>query len=385
MANSPLHILHVIHNLDPDSGGPPEHLLQLSRGYSETGTQMEVLTLDAPDAPYLSRYPFPVHAMGPATSTFGYSRKAAAWLFANAGRYSGIVIDGLWQHAAMPARAAARKARVPYVVFPHGMLDPWFKEKYPLKHLKKQAFWLLAQYKVMRDAKAVVYTTEFERDLAQGVFWPFQETSAVVPLGTTRPVSDPEAQCAAFLAAFPALRGHRFLLFLSRIHEKKGCDLLIAAFGKLAAVYPDVDLVMAGPDPTGLKATLEQMAHAGGFANRVHWLGMLQGDVKWGAFRSAEAFVLPSHQENFGIAVAEAIACDLPVLISDKINIWNYVTEDGTGLVETDTEEGTVRLLQGWLAASPQQRAAMVAQTAPSFEKRFSMRTCALRLEALFH
>ena len=110
---------------------------------------------------------------------------------------------------------------------------------------------------------------------------------------------------------------------------------------------------------------------------------MLQGDAKWGAFYAAEAFILPSHQENFGIAIAEAIACRLPVLISDKINIWNYVAEDGTGLVESDTEDGTLRLLERWLALSPEEQGAMAERTESSFDRRFSMRTCAANIRSL--
>ncbi len=110
---------------------------------------------------------------------------------------------------------------------------------------------------------------------------------------------------------------------------------------------------------------------------------MLEGDAKWGAFYAAEAFVLPSHQENFGIAVAEAIACRLPVLISNKINIWNYITEDGTGFVDEDTEAGTLRLLERWLTLPEREKAAMVAATDASFDKRFSMRNCAAAIRTL--
>ncbi len=378
-----MRLLHVIHDLAPAGGGPPENLLQLARGYREVDVEPEVLSLDAPEASYLGRYPFPVHALGPARGTFGYSPAARGWLEAHARRYDGILIDGLWQYPGLAARAGALAARVPYFVFPHGMLDPWFRRRYPAKHLKKQAFWWLGQYRVLRDADRVIFTTEAERDLAPETFTPHQWRDAVVPLGTNRPEGDPEAQRAAFFGALPALRGRRFLLFLSRIHPKKGCDLLLRAFCQVAPAHPELDLVMAGPDPDGLRPGLEAIASEAGLAGRVHWPGMLQGDAKWGAFRAAEAFVLPSHQENFGIAIAEAIACGLPVLISDKINIWHYITEDGTGFVEEDTGPGTLRLLERWFALQPAEQAAMAARTGPSFDKRFSMRTCAARIRAL--
>ncbi len=378
-----MRLLHIIHNLAPAGGGPPEHLLQLSRGYREVGVEPEVLSLDAANADYLARYPFPVHALGPVRTTFGYSAAARDWLQVHARDYDALIIDGLWQYPGLAASTAARAAGVPYLVFPHGMLDPWFRRQYPGKHLKKQAFWWAGQYRVLRDAHRVVFTTEAERELGLETFWPHRWRDAVVPLGTSRPAGDPEAQREAFFRAVPGLRERRFLLFLSRIHPKKGCDLLLQAFSRIAPQNLGLDLVMAGPDPDHLRPALEAIAAERGVASRVHWPGMLQGDVKWGAFRAAEAFVLPSHQENFGIAIAEAIACRLPVLISNKINIWQYVTEDGTGLVEDDTEQGAYRLLERWLTLGPTERVAMVNRTDASFENRFSMRRCAERIRAL--
>ena len=171
---------------------------------------------------------------------------------------------------------------------------------------------------------------------------------------------------------------------MGRIHEKKGCDLLIEAFSRVAAADPELDIVMAGPDQVGLRARFEQMAAELGVGSRIHWAGMLEGDAKWGAFHAAEAFILPSHQENFGIAIAEAIACRKPVLISDKINIWHYVTEDAVGFVEDDTVSGTERLLRSWMGLTRQEREAMVARTDACFDKRFSMRNCALALRGIF-
>ena len=377
-----LRLLHVIHDMSPAGGGPPENLLQLAKGYREVGVSPEVLSLDSPDAEYLGRYPFPIHALGPFSSNFGYSPALRDWLALHGREYDALIVDGLWSYPGVAVRASALRHKVPYFVFPHGMLDPWFRERYPLKHRKKQLFWWLAQYKVLRDANRVIFTTEMERELAP-TFSPHRWTSAVVPLGTTRPAGDPAEHSSAFYAAQPALRGRRFLLFLSRIHEKKGCDLLLKAFAQVAPLHPELDLVLAGPDRDGLRPVLEIIVQEQGLADRVHWPGMLEGDAKWGAFQAAEAFVLPSHQENFGIAIAEAIACRLPVLISNKINIWNYVTEDGTGFVDEDDEAGTLRLLEQWLALSAQDKAAMVARTDASFEKRFSMRTCAAAIRTL--
>ena len=171
---------------------------------------------------------------------------------------------------------------------------------------------------LLRHAGAVLFTSEEERRLAERAFLPYALKPRVVAYGTAEVPGDPAAQRAAFAAAVPQLAGKPFLLFLSRIHVKKGCDLLVEAFGRVAAQAPDLQLVIAGPDQAGQVAALRATADGLGIADRVHFPGMISGDVKWGAFRSCTAFVLPSHQENFGIAVVEAAACGAAVLISDK-------------------------------------------------------------------
>jgi glycosyltransferase involved in cell wall biosynthesis len=181
----------------------------------------------------------------------------------------------------------------------------------------------------------------------------------VVAYGTSTPPDDAARLRDVFLAAYPELRGRCLLLFLSRIHEKKGCDLLIRALASVAATEPDIHLVIAGPDQKGCVARLMHLAEDLGVTDRITWPGMLRDDMKWGAFYSAQAFILPSHQENFGIAVAEALGCGLPVLISDKVNIWREVRAHRAGLVAPDTLQGTEQLLLEWRALTGDQRQQM--------------------------
>jgi glycosyltransferase involved in cell wall biosynthesis len=178
---------------------------------------------------------------------------------------------------------------------------------------------------------------------------------------------------AAFLTAHPALAGRRILLFLSRIHVKKGCDLLVHAFAQVAAREPSLHLVIAGPDQTGWLAALQALAAERGVADRITWPGMLRNEMKWGAFYSAEAFVLPSHQENFGIAVAEALGCGLPALISDKVNIWREVQTSRAGLVAPDTRDGTLSLLERWLSLTVAERSLMGKSARELYMRRFTV------------
>jgi glycosyltransferase involved in cell wall biosynthesis len=366
-------ILHILPSVNPVGGGPLEGVRQRGKRLLEMGHDVEVLSLDDPLQPFIEKYGLKVHAIGPSVGKFGYNAQLKPWLLQFASAYDSIVINGLWQYHAFGAWRALKNLKQPYFVFTHGMLDPWFKKAYPLKHLKKILYWHWADYRVLRDAAAVLFTSEDERMLARESFSRYRVNEEVVAYGTQNPPQDEERLRAHFLAAFPALAGTRNLLFLSRIQEKKGCDLLIDAFAQTAAQDPAFRLIMAGPDQTGWVATLKQQAAQLGISDRIHWLGMLQNDMKWGAFYTSEAFVLPSHQENFGIAVAEALGCGLPVLISNKVNIWREIEADHAGFVEHDTKEGTVKLLHRWLQLGPPERQALRVNARRSFEKRFTV------------
>lgn len=366
-------ILHLLSTIDPRAGGPTEGVRQSGIDMTAQGHEVEVVTLDDPAKPYIAAFPLTVHALGPSKGNYGLTPHLVPWLRQHAPRFDAVIINGLWQYHSYGAWKALRTLDVPYYVFPHGMLDPWFKRTYPLKHLKKALYWPWAEYRVLRDAKRVLFTAEEERVLARQSFRLYRANEEVVAFGTNPPPAFSEPVREAFLAAHPDLAGKRLILFLGRIHEKKGCDLLIKAFAQVRDLDPAAHLVMAGPDGGDWMPTLQALARELGIADRITWTGMLLGDLKWGAFHASDAFILPSHQENFGIAVAEALGCGLPALISDKVNIWREVEADGAGIVGTDTVDGTVASLTRWLTMDPTLAAAMRTQAMQTFKRRFTV------------
>ena len=255
-------ILHIIHSVSPAVGGPIEGIKQLSRAKAILGWEIEVACLDRPDAPWLKDFPLKVHAMGPAYLGYGYSPRFVPWLKAHCHDYTFVVVNGIWQYGSFAAWRVLRKAVVPYFVFTHGMLDPWFKKNYPLKHLKKWLYWPWAEYRVLRDATAVLFTCMEEKILARRSFWLYRCNEAVVNYGTAGWTGNADAQRQCFLEKFPELKGKRLLLFLGRIHEKKGGDLLIDAFHRIVTERPDADfhLVMAGPDDNAFARGLKHTA-----------------------------------------------------------------------------------------------------------------------------
>jgi glycosyltransferase involved in cell wall biosynthesis len=414
-----MRILRAINSVDPAHGGPTESIKQVSAVHLRQGHDVEVVCLDPPDAPWLKDFPLPVTALGPGRTKYNYTPRFVPWLRTHRRDYDAVIINGIWQYNSFGTWQALHGTDTPYFVFPHGMLDPWFKEEYPLKHLKKWLYWPWAEYRVLRDAKAVFFTSEEERRLARESFWLYRCNEAVVNYGTAGPAGDSNAQRKLALSKFPRLEDARVLLFLGRIHPKKGCDILIKAFSEIvnpqsAAEQSEsqtaggrrwaqtdpalagpagrarrhssirnsqpLHLVFAGPDQIGWQSELMQLANRLDVADLITWTGMVSGDLKWGLLHLADAFILPSHQENFGIAVAEALSCGVPVLISKKINIWREIEQDQAGFASSDDAAGTRSLLERWLSLPETTRRAMKLNARRCFETRFEVEKAARSL-----
>lgn len=344
------------------------------------GHHVDVVCLDSPQEQFLTDYPATVHALGPSALSYNYNKKLLPWIRKHRKNYDAVIVNGIWQYHSFAAWRALSGTDTPYYVFTHGMLDPWFKKQYPYKHLKKWLYWLWSEYKVLRDAKAVIFTSEEERVSARESFWLYRCNEAVTMYGTSSPPSNSEELSKTFLDKHPHLKGKRLVLFLSRIHEKKGCDLLLEAFSKVSKTDDNLHLVMAGPDQSGWVKKLKNESERLGLTDKITWPGMLTGDMKWGAFYAAEVFCLPSHQENFGIVVAEALACGKVVLISNKINIWREIESDAAGFVDDDSVAGTVRNLQRWLDLDLNDFNEMSKRSKQCFAQRFHIHRAAERL-----
>ena len=374
-------VLHVMRSVNPEGGGPIEAIVQSDPVWRRLGHSREIVSLDLPGDPWVAGCPIPTHPMGSWRTDrarraipllrYGATRALVPWLRARITNYDTVIVNGLWNYATFAARRVLPGSGRRYVVFPHGMLDPWFRRAYPRKHWAKQLSWWLCEGPLLRGADAVLFTSEGERDSAAGAFWPYRVNPRVSGYGTADPPAPCSERTAAFRALVPRLGRRPYLLFLARLHPKKGCDLLLRAFAGIASRHPDLDLVMAGPDPDGWGAALRTIAAQGGIAARVHWPGMVRDDAKWGALHGCEAFVLPSHGENFGIAVAEALACGRPVLISDRIAIAPDILGDRAGLVAADTDAGIRDLLDRFLHLPDLERAAMGARARSCFLRRY--------------
>ena len=368
-----LKILQMVRTLDPSTGGVVRAVLLLSGALARAGHEVEIVSLDLPDSPWLGATRHKGRALGASSSTYGYSPNLLPWLREEGGRFDRVIVNGIWQYHSFAAWRRYAESPIPYYVFPHGMLDPWFRRTYPLKHLKKWLYWPWADYRVLRDAKAVIFTAEQERLEARKSFWLYRCRERVSPLGVEAPDPIHVGSRELFLEKYPALRNTRVLLFLGRLHVKKGCDLLLDALAQLRSSNEPLSLVLAGPDQEGSAERLRVQSARLNLPMPIVFTGMLEGAMKAGAFEAADAFILPSHQENFGLSVVEALAAGVPVLISNCVNIWREIEGDGAGYVESDDLAGTTRLIERWVQTSPAVRDSMREKARKCFASRFEI------------
>jgi len=376
-----IRILRVVSSVNPIAGGPVNGLVNSSKGLVELGHSVDVVTLDGPQASWVKSFELPVFSFKSFLGVFSYSRDFSKWLEINVNNYDVVIIHGVWQFHSYATAKACKLSSVPFVAFTHGMLDPWFNKGNPLKTIKKKVYWSIFERHVINNSSAVLFTSEEEKTLAREPFSPYNPIERVVAYGSPLAIVDFNAVKEGFLDRFAALKNKRFAIFLSRINEKKGIDLLIDALGQLKNLPDDFMLAIAGPDSNGLKAKLTKQIETLGLTERVVWLGMLKGDIKWGAYHAADVFVLPSHQENFGIVVAEALSTATPVLITNKVNIWREIDAVGAGFVENDDVNGIKALLERWLSLTDADKQAMSKNAALCYENNFSIESAVQDLE----
>ncbi|MGY2134545.1 glycosyltransferase [Hymenobacter sp. HD11105] len=377
--------------------------------------------LDDPSAPFVGKDNFIVHALGPGKGPWHYSPKLVPWLLDNLGRFDVVIVHGIWLYPsyATPKALNIYKTRIRFkseekapklFVMPHGMLDPYFQKASSrrFKAIRNWIYWKLIESKTINESDGVLFTCEEELQLARLAFWPYKPKREInIGYGIAQPPPFVPALTNAFLERCPEVKGRPYLLFLSRINEKKGVDLLITAYREaiIRKLEPSLGLdneadisheqqpslpsqlpvlVIAGP---GLESTyghaIRQLA-ATVPVPTIFFPGMLTGDAKWGAFYGCEAFILPSHQENFGIAVVEALACSKPVLISNRVNIWREIEAAGGGQVADDTLDGTLSLLENWCKLTESEKSVMGKRSLLTYRNNFAVRPAAVKMrEAL--
>jgi glycosyltransferase involved in cell wall biosynthesis len=345
-------ILRVISSMDPKTGGPSQGIRNLSSYNNKLGLEVEVVCLDDMEEVYNMGDEVFINRMGKGKTSFQFSLVLQKWLVLNLERFDFVCVHGIWQYpnyAVYQAMQVLKKKnkRVPKVVImPHGMLDPYFQKtpERKIKAMRNELVWRLTEKRAINAADALFFTCEEELLLARTAFAGYRPKKEInVGYGILKPPVYVAEMKTAFEEICPQIRGKKYWLFLSRIHPKKGIDTLIDTYNKLtSANHLLPELVIAGPTDSAYAKQMKRKAKGN---NHIHFPGMLTADSKWGAFYECEAYLLPSHQENFGIAIVEAMACEKPVLITKNINIWREIEAGDGGWILEDVENGSLERL----------------------------------------
>ncbi len=287
----------------------------------------------------------------------------------------GIHIHGLWEGSTALASSRARKHDVPYVLSAHGMLEPWALRS---SRIKKLIYSSLIERPNVQGAACLHALTNAEAE--QFVRFGARSPIAVIPNGVDIPA---HRDASLFLNLFPKLRGRRLVLFLARLHRKKGLDLLIDAWSKLAELYPDAHLVLAGPDCEGTQSSVEHIIKAHRMDNTVTFTGMLRDSVKWSAFAAAEGFVLPSYSEGLSVSVLEAMGMGLPVIVTDACNMPEVVQTQAGWQIQQNAAS-LAGALDEFLVRTPEQNRQTGARGAQLIRNQYTWPNVARKMADLY-
>jgi glycosyltransferase involved in cell wall biosynthesis len=350
---SQMRVLHVIPAVAARYGGPSRAIFEMCRALQQHGAQVLLATTDADGPAHLDVTKEKViDYQGVSTiffprnwsQRFGYSQGLAHWLDQEVSRFDAVHIHAVFSHPCIAAARSCQKRNVPYIVRPLGSLDPWSMRQ---NALVKKIMWQIAVKRMLHCAAAIHYTADEERQLAESSLG--LNNGVVIPLGITMPEIQEKDSPELFLQHHPNLGKSPYVLTLSRLHPKKNIELLLEVFLNLVKRQKAFDwrLVIAGDGDPGYVDSLKRLVEQKDSDGRVLFSGWLDGAERASALRSAALLALPSHQENFGLAAAEALACGVPVVVSEHVNLAPEIKKYGAGWVTSlDTEKFSSTLME---------------------------------------
>jgi glycosyltransferase involved in cell wall biosynthesis len=362
-------VLHVIPAVASVRGGPSHAIFAMVKALRSQGVEAEIATTNNNgsrilDVPFNQRieyegvpvwfFPqFPTPKQGNFSvgkdKAFIFSAALTKWLWQNLHHYDMVEAHYLFSYASTCAEAIARKHNIPYVVRTIGQLAPWALAQ---SQLKKRLYTFLIERQNLNQAAAIHCTSDGEAEDVHR--FGIQTPTFTLPLGVEQPPAIPGAkQKLHDLYAIPPETP--VVLFLSRIHPKKRPDLLLQAISQVAAQNHDCHLIFAGSGEAEYLNYLISLVSSLGLASRVSFAGFVTGKDKALLLQGSDIFVLPSYAENFGVAVAEAMAAGLPAIVTPDVQISPEVMTQQAGLVV----EGNVDALSAAitrLIASPEER-----------------------------
>ena len=347
-----MRILHVVSSTNPNYGGVIESIKLKQSTYKTLKIKCEILCLDNSTDKWLNDKRLPnVHCVGSKKNSIKKYTNLLFWLDKNINNYDLVICDGIWQFINYAVWKMATKHNIKYQIIVHGMLDPWFNQ-YIFKYIKKYIFWILIQHRILKDANLVLFTSKEERNLSKkSKFYPCNFKQGILSIPIDKSPFRFDKKNNLLLNRYPKLKKKKIILYLGRIDKKKGLDLLIEAFNKIIKQKNNkskVRLVITGPYETSYYKKIKYLIKSLKLEKFITFTGPLYNKLKWDTLNSCEIFCLPTHQENFGITIAESLSVGKPLITTNKTNIWKILNNYNAAFISNDDYPGLVKSLTKW-------------------------------------
>ncbi|MGL5080764.1 MAG: glycosyltransferase [Microcoleaceae cyanobacterium] len=343
--NSP-RICQVVASINEYTGGPALTVTSLAETLAKNGVESHLLTLDYPQygqqviASNVHLHSFQANQL--TRSIRGFHIDAHYTLDALASTGLDLIHNhGLWMFPNFYARQSALKHNLPLVISTHGMLNSWSLR---FRHLKKRVAWLFYEYNNLSNA-VLFHATSFEELLAIRQLG-FSQPIAVIPNGVCVYDHSLILERSILTQTFPKLKNKKWLLFLSRVHPKKGLENLLAVWKLVGPLFKDWHLVIAGPSAVDYLEKLKKLTVEFEIEQQVTFTGMLTGQLKQAALANADLFVLPTYSENFGVAIAEALAYKVPVITTQGAPWQELLTYECGWWIKNTQQELSIALTE---------------------------------------
>ncbi len=366
-------ILRIIDSMSPAIGGPSEGIRNIIPEMEKYGIKNEIVSFDNSSESFILNSTLKIYALGKGKTKWSYHKDFKIWLERNYSNYDLIIIHGLWLYQTFAVykllKNIKNEKKPKFFGMPHGMLDPYFQyaKTRKIKAIRNYIYWHLIESKYIKSLDGVLFTSDIELQNARKTFSNYQPKKEIMCSYGINDLSN---------TTIKNEKGN-YLLFLGRIDSKKGIDLIIKAYEKLvnSSSIELPQLIIAGSihDKDYFNYCTEIATKNKKLKDKISFRNFVQGEEKIEIINNCKALILPSHQENFGISVAEALSFGKPVLISNKVNIHEIILRENCGFVEENSVEGCIKLITSFVSLTPPQMNEMNLNAKQAFKRNFSI------------
>ncbi len=373
--------------MDPKTGGPPNGINYITPFFNELNVETTIVCLDNVDELFIKNSQNIIIALAEKKTSWQYSKKLFHWLINNLKDYDVVIVHGIWIYhsfAVTKAIKALRKFKpnfqIKHFIYPHGMLDSYFQteKKRLIKSIRNYFYWHIFESNNINNATGIIYTSNGEMEIASKTFSNYNPKQ-IFNLGYGVAVPND---------IYKQNEASDYFLFLGRFDHKKGIDTIIHAFHYLLLndhiKLPK--LIIVGPGLNSeygkyIQSLLKGINH---LKHSIELRDMVMGNEKWQLIANAKAMILWSHQENFGISVAESLGMGVPVLLSKQVNIWNEIVLNHAGFADNDTVEKLIETIIKFNKISISEYELMCLNAKKTYEEFYRPGKYANRLKGIF-